>query len=465
MDYLHLERQVLDRTTVTPTGLFPQFGAVRSPLSDTFVSRQKKDGFDAMPLQIGHYRILDQIGKGGMGTIYRVEHVFLKRNFAMKVINSKLLGDPRIAGYFSMETLLMGSLQHPNIVQTTDAGNDDGRLFIVMELLHGNDLTKHVEEHGPLPVSLALEYLKQAAQGLAAAHSEGIIHRDVKPSNLFLTEDGVIKLLDLGVAKNVGIESDRSCTHELGANRPSGSGLIGSPGFMAPEQILESRSDARSDIYSLGCTFYFMLTGRLPFDAPEYPDVKSILDAHVEKEIPSLMIYRDDLNDRTDDFVRKMTDKNPSRRFQTMKQLATVIEKPAAHISTRKKTDRPAKRRRFTPVTGGFSASRLRNRPALQGFSKFVSGIFNRIQPSLAVSAMILMLFAFGLSFAHPGNELFGLCSEQACNEPCMKPASCPVQEECTPQKCGTDTDNDACSGFLGMLCCNYSDRSRCASN
>ncbi len=358
------------------------------PTTEVHLDREEKTPFQppamqgGMPPRIGHYQPVEQIGKGGMGTIYRVEHAFLKRDFAMKVINPLLLDDPATAEYFSTETLLMGSLQHPNIVQTTDAGNDDGRLFLVMDLLHGRDLAKYVKDQGPLPVDEALGYLKQAAQGLAFAHRKGIIHRDVKPSNIFLTEDGVVKLLDLGIAKNAGIEGDRSCIHELGANRPSGYGLVGSPGFMAPEQILDGVSDARSDMYSLGCTFYFMLTGHLPFESPQYPSLKSVLDAQVAKNIPSLSVYRNDLNREAERLIRKMTAKNPSVRYQSMEELIAAIGLPAVYTLPAKRVGRLSLRRRIT----------------------------------LAVSAAILAVLAV-FPFSVTGFGLCGPCSAQECKE------------------------------------------------
>lgn len=343
---------------------------------------------EIMPLRIGHYKPLEQIGSGGMGTIYRAEHLFLKRDFAVKVINPVWLDDPTVTEHFSTETLLMGSLEHPNIVRTTDAGNDDGRLFLVMELLHGRDLAQYVRDQGPLPIGEALEYLKQAAQGLAFAHRKGIIHRDVKPSNIFLTDDGVIKLLDLGLAKTTGQRASMNDGR-----------LVGSPGFMAPEQIRSGVFDIRSDIYSLGCTFYFMLTGHLPFEAPEYPDMQSVLDAQVGKAIPSLHIYRDDLNREAERLVRKMTAKNPSRRYQTMEELASALEKPVVYISRRKKVDHLPLLRRMR----------------------------------LTVSAMILAVLAV-IPLTLSGLELCQCCSAQKCNESKEKHDLCPTEHLSEPE-------------------------------
>lgn len=348
--------------------------------------------FDTTPERLGHYEIRGEIGKGGMGTIYRGEHVFLRRYFAVKVINPRLLNDETVSGYFSTEMLMMGSLQHPNIVQTTDAGNEGGRRYIVMELLDGSDLSKYVKESGPLPIGTALAYLRQAAAGLEAAHRIGIVHRDVKPSNLFLTKDGTVKLLDLGLAKCLCQKDEVRTGH-----------FVGSPGFTAPEQISGGESDARSDVYSLGCTFYYLLTGHAPFESPRYPNVKSILEAQLTEELPSLETHRDDLNRNAKDLIDRMTSKNPDERFQSMSELISALDEPRNYISRQKKIDPSSRIRRFV----------------------------------FAVSAVIVLIAVTLCSLTLPVLESFGKCTTQACkNRSNAKPKLPPVESECRDGGC-----------------------------
>ena len=405
MDYLQSEQKNDDSSTLIPSE-FPSHPEVKQEIEQGEV-----------PNQIGPYSLLEEIGKGGMGTIYRVKHLFLQRDYAMKVINPKYMDDPKIAGFFYGEMLVMGRLQHPNIVQTTDAGNDAGRQFLVMELLNGCDLAKLVKEHGPLCVEEALEYLKQSAQGLAAAHREGFVHRDVKPANLFLTEDNVIKLLDLGLATSV----------ERSGNAVTGR-LVGSPGFMAPEQILKEISDQRSDIYSLGCAFYFMLTGHLPYESPEYPNVQSVLFAQVAKDMPLLGTYRNDLSIKAENLVRKMTAKNPEDRYQSMEELTAAIEKPTAYISRRKKIDKPTGRRQWKCVA----------------------------------SAMILMLFVAAFSFSMLGSKIIGGLASSKCSRTSLSPISCMDKKECLSEVFKPSPCDRSCPDMSTLVCLSECNEPRC---
>lgn len=215
----------------------------------------------ALPPQFSQYEIIELLGEGGMGAVYRARHPHLGKEVAVKVIKQDRLADPAMLSRFQREIKTVAKLDHPNIVRASDAGVHDGTPYLVMELLDGNDLSSYVKQNGSLSIAEAVDIIRQAASGLAYAHQAGIVHRDIKPSNLFLLRDGNVKILDLGIAKNLGIMGDRSCTHELGADRPSGYGVVGSPDFMAPEQI-SGVADIRSDIYSLGCTLAYLLTGK-----------------------------------------------------------------------------------------------------------------------------------------------------------------------------------------------------------
>lgn len=411
MDYLQPEKKTDNSSTVIPGHVISRFeteqesdiATAKTPFSPNAISVQAD-----IPVQIGQYSLLEEIGKGGMGTIYHVKHLYLQRDFAMKVINLKYLDDPNVACYFYSEILAMGRLQHPNIVQTTDAGNEAGRQFLVMELLKGRDLAKLVQERGPLDVEQALEYLKQSAQGLAAAHRAGFVHRDVKPANLFLTDDNVIKLLDLGLAIPTAKAKDAVTGH-----------MVGSPGFMAPEQILKEISDQRSDIYSLGFTFYFMLTGHLPFESPEYPNVQSLLYAQVAKDRPPLSVHRNDLSLKSENLVQKMTAKNPEDRFQSMEELADAIEKPSVYISRRRRIDRVTK----------------------------------NTQWKSNASAMLLMLFVLVFSFSMFGSEWIGHFSSTECGKMCAKPVSCTNKTECSSEAIKPSPCEQPCPDMSTFVC------------
>lgn len=275
--------------------------------------------FDAkeIPAVIGQYRIIEMIAQGGMGAIYRAEHIHLKRQVALKIINEKYQNDTNAEEWFKFETRIMGQLQHPNIVHMTDAGVDRGRRFLVMELLDGNDLSRHIKENGPLDFEDALAYLKQAALALGFAHLSGIIHRDVKPSNIFLTQEDRVKLLDLGLAQ---------CTCKCASKDNAAERIAGSPGFMSPEQISGKPVDARSDLYSLGCTFYFMLTGKMPFAAPEYKNIHSVFRAHLYESLPQIEAIRGDVPETVARILDRMTAKRPEDRFQTMYELIDAID-------------------------------------------------------------------------------------------------------------------------------------------
>lgn len=211
------------------------------------------------PWRVGRYRLQARIGSGGMGTVYKAWHERLKRWVAVKVLPPARSSDPTWVARFAREMEVVGRLDHPHIVRATDAGEDNGVHYLVMELIDGVDLGRLVREVGPLPPAEAAELARQAALGLQHAHEHGLVHRDVKPQNLMLTARGGVKVLDLGLAqfREPG----------AGADALSGVGLVmGTPDYMAPEQWDDFRGvDGRADLYALGCTLYHLLAGRPPF--------------------------------------------------------------------------------------------------------------------------------------------------------------------------------------------------------
>ncbi len=201
----------------------------------------------------GKYRLLERIGIGGMALVYLCEHLVLRRQVAVKVLPTGLADLPSTLERFRREARLSAALDHPNIVRTHDLDQDGDMPFLVMEYVNGRSFQEIVSARGPLPFERAANYVAQAALGLQHAHERGLVHRDVKPSNVILDREGVVKLLDLGLARFFQDESD-DLTQKYGGNK----NVLGTADYVAPEQALDSHgADIRADVYSLGCTFYF----------------------------------------------------------------------------------------------------------------------------------------------------------------------------------------------------------------
>ena len=271
--------------------------------------------------RVGPYEVLAVLGAGGMGEVYRARDTRLGREVALKVISDGAALDPERLQRFEQEARLAGSLNHPNLVVVHDVGSEGGAPFLVTELLEGESL-RHRLARGRLPLRTALELGAQIAEGLAAAHARGVVHRDVKPENVFLTSGGRAKLLDFGIAKLTaprGVEGtrnllDTTLTPEGLGTRPGA--VLGTPGFMSPEQVRGDPVDARTDIFSLGTVLYEMLAG-----APAFPAKSFIESGHaiLESEPPPLP---ESVPPSVDLLVRRCLEKEPARRFQSAADLA-----------------------------------------------------------------------------------------------------------------------------------------------
>ena len=221
-----------------------------------------QDSAQPLPSKLGEYELGERLGRGGNGTVYQAKHTRLGRTVAIKVLNR--LGDDRAAARFDREMLAIGSLSHPNVVTAMDAREIDGVHFLVMEHVDGKDLSNLVRHGGPVSVAECCEIIRQAAAGLHYISQAGLVHRDLKPSNLMLSRQGEIKILDLGLALlDAEHFSVDSLTH-AGA-------VMGTIDYMAPEQAEDTHSvDIRADLYSLGATFYTLLTGQPPYSGAEF---------------------------------------------------------------------------------------------------------------------------------------------------------------------------------------------------
>ncbi|MCS7304286.1 MAG: protein kinase [Thermoguttaceae bacterium] len=271
-------------------------------------------------LVFGEYIVLDKIGQGGMGMVLKAQHRRMDRLVAIKTLRPQALQDPKAVERFYREVKAAARLNHPNIVTAYDAGEHQGIHYLVMEYVDGPDLARLVKQYGPMAVPEALDYIIQAARGLQYAHQQGIIHRDIKPSNLLLAPSGVVKILDMGLARVAPLGRDPTTGDQL-----TGTGqVMGTCDYMAPEQAVSTHHvDHRADIYSLGCTLYRLLTGEPPYKGQTLVEV---LMAHRDAPIPSLRAARPEVSDDLDRIFQRMVAKRPEDRFASMAEVIRALE-------------------------------------------------------------------------------------------------------------------------------------------
>lgn len=293
---------------------------------------------------IGNYVLLEKIGQGGMGQVYRARHAQMGRIVALKLLS---LGTHeretvRAIRRFRREVRATARLSHTNIVTAHDAGEHAGTPYLVMEFIEGVDLWHLVQRDGPVSIRDAVAMMHQAACGLAYAHAQSIVHRDIKPSNLLRTTDGTVKVLDLGLARIVSGEVVEETLDPHGPDLTQSGTFLGSVDYIAPEQSLDTRAaDARSDIYSLGCTLHYLLTGHPPFTGPT--TLERLL-SHREARIPDLRARRPDTPEALGRLFQRMLAKNPVDRPPGMEAVASELQ----HILTTLKPEHdlaPAARR------------------------------------------------------------------------------------------------------------------------
>ena len=267
--------------------------------------------------RLGPYEIVSAIGAGGMGEVYRARDTRLDREVAIKVLPDALAADGDRLSRFEREAKAVAALSHPNILAIHDTGSQAGRMFVVTELLEGETLRARVQQ-GPMPVRKATEVATLIARGLAAAHDKGIVHRDLKPENVFLLKDGQVKILDFGLARTVP-----SGAAETAAGISDPGAVMGTVGYMAPEQVRGQMADARADLFALGTVLYEMLTGQRAFKRDTAADTAFAIVKEDPREIATL---RPDVPLALARIVRHCLEKNPEERFQSARDVAFALE-------------------------------------------------------------------------------------------------------------------------------------------
>ena len=293
----------------------------------------KASGNEGVPDKLGGYRILKELGRGGMGSVYLAKQLSLDRKVALKTIQAAWANNPRVIARFIREAYAAAQLTHHNVVQIYDLGQDHGTNFFSMELVSGGSLDELLQKEGKLDPRTAASYVLQAARGLKFAHDHGMVHRDVKPANLMLSTESMVKVADLGLVKTSGpsddgdtIDEDRSVLLASAHSKVTGAGsTMGTPAYMSPEQADDAASvDHRADIYSLGCTFYALLTGRPPFTSDSALDViTKHKTSKVERPDKVISGIPSDLGT----IVEKMTAKEAADRYQDLDETIRDLER------------------------------------------------------------------------------------------------------------------------------------------
>ena len=307
-------------------GLFARLAGILHPAAPQVAVRRLARCHEDLPAELRdhpRYEILEWLGAGGMGTVFKARHRLMDRLVALKVMNPKLLADPVAVSRFQREVKAAAQLAHPHIVTAYDAEQVGDLHFLAMEYVEGQTLADVVDQRGTLPVHLACDYVRQAALGLQYAHERSTVHRDIKPQNLVLTSTGQVKVFDFGLARFVSESREPVGSGQPGTETAFGK-VLGSPDYMAPEQAQDAHNaDIRADIYSLGCTLYHLLAGLPPF--PGGSAVEKI-SAHLEKVPLAVSRVRPGVPPGVQVVLERMLAKDPARRFQTPAEVAAALD-------------------------------------------------------------------------------------------------------------------------------------------
>ncbi|MCX7703626.1 MAG: protein kinase, partial [Planctomycetota bacterium] len=289
--------------------------------------------------RVGSCQIMEKLGEGGMGVVFKAKHVTLNKDVAVKILSPALMGEMH-KKRFLREARAAAKIEHPNIVTVYDAGEfEGGYSYIVMQFIDGESLSKKIEREQRIDQLSAVRMIKDAAKALMTAHKQGMIHRDIKPDNIMLTKAGEVKVADFGLVKSADVEKDLSLSKSL---------LMGTPHYMAPEQFEGKPADARVDIYALGVTFFEIVTGKKPFDGKT---AFKIMEAHLRQEPPKPETLSKEIHPEVSRVILKMLQKEPEKRYQTAEELIKDLERVEGILTG----VRPAGEKRF-PVALSIAA-------------------------------------------------------------------------------------------------------------
>jgi Tol biopolymer transport system component len=346
--------------------------------------------------RLGSYEIVAQLGQGGMGVVFRARDTKLDRDVAVKILPKNLADDPDALGRFEREAKAVAALSHPNILAIHDFGSHEGTLFAAMELLEGETLRQRLQE-GALPTRKAVEIALAIASGLAAAHDKGIVHRDLKPENVFLLPSGQVKVLDFGLARVEPVapaEAGNAPTVSL-STEPGR--VMGTVGYMAPEQVRGKAVDARADIFSLGAVIYEMLTGKRAFQGESPVET---LNAILRDDPPSLFETTRTVSPALERIVRRCLEKRPEERFRTAHDLAIALDA----ISTA--SSRSGVGEEVEAGEGDAGRGRLLERLGLVAAGAILAlagtAVWQRVHPPLPASAAVFRWMSFSGRDASP---------------------------------------------------------------
>ena len=294
------------------------------------------------------YAVEKLVGRGGMGRVYKARHRLMDRAVAVKVIHREWVQNQGAIDRFRREVKTAASLDHRNVVSAYDAEQVENLHFLVMEYVDGIDLAQTVRNEGPLPVPVACDFIRQAAEGLHHAHELGMVHRDIKPHNLIVTNDGIVKILDFGLASLVSRSAEEDAmSGDANGNLTRVGAVMGTPDFISPEQTQDAREvDGRSDIYSLGMTLYFLLAGRVPFVTGTVAEKLVMHTAETPKALTSL---REDVPTGLQAVVARMIAKDPIDRFQTPTEVSEEL-RPFTELSSQEVSSNAPSLRMFLSI-------------------------------------------------------------------------------------------------------------------